>query len=180
MAENDAAGGGQPLARNEALQLLALGEAIARKASYGRQLTVRSARAAGASWSQIGAALGISKQAAWEAYGQWIEDQAERHRRDGRSGMDADMARVARMLAGSPSTEDPVLKMNDEHRWMTAVYRDFGYSGAAGSRRNPAAAQADSSSRAPNASTGPSAPAGRTPSVAALPAAQARTSAVNE
>ena len=106
MAEDDAAGGGQPLARDEALELLALGEAIARKAAYGRQLTVRSARAAGASWSQIGAALGISKQAAWEAHGQWIEDQAERHRRDGCSGMDADMARVARMLAGSPSTDD--------------------------------------------------------------------------
>jgi hypothetical protein len=106
MAEDDAAVGGQPLARDEALELLALGEVIARKAAYGRQLTVRSARAAGASWSQIGAALGISKQAAWEAHGQWIEDQAERHRRDGCSGMDADMARVARILAGSPSTDD--------------------------------------------------------------------------
>src|SRR5258706_6365608 len=48
--------------------------------------------------------------------------------------------------------ERPVLTMNDEHRWMTGVYRDFGYPGAAGSRRNLAAAQADSSSRAPNRS----------------------------
>jgi hypothetical protein len=99
MAEDDAAGSGHPLARNEILELLALGELIARKAAYGRQLTVRSARAAGASWSRIGAALGISKQAAWEAHSQWIEGQAEQHRRDGYSGMDADMADVARTLA---------------------------------------------------------------------------------
>ena len=37
-----------PLSRQEALELLALSELIARKAAYGRQLTVRSARAAGA------------------------------------------------------------------------------------------------------------------------------------
>src|SRR5215831_10699279 len=43
-----------PLSRQEALELLALSEVIARKAAYGRQLTVRSARAAGASWTQIG------------------------------------------------------------------------------------------------------------------------------
>ena len=36
-----------PLSRQEALELLALSELIARKAAYGRQLTVRSARAAG-------------------------------------------------------------------------------------------------------------------------------------
>lgn len=34
--------------------------------SYG--WLVRDARAAGASWSQIGAALAMSKQSAWEAY----------------------------------------------------------------------------------------------------------------
>src|SRR6266851_5441851 len=41
-----------PLSRQEALELLALSEVIARKAAYGRQLTVRSARAARASWTQ--------------------------------------------------------------------------------------------------------------------------------
>lgn len=95
-----------PLAREEALELLALGELIARKAAYGRQLAVRSARASGASWTQIGAALGVSKQAAWEAHSQWIEDQAEQHRRDGVSGMDPNMADDARSLAGEPGTED--------------------------------------------------------------------------
>ena len=98
--------GPPPLGRDEALELLALGELIARKASYGRQLAVRSARASGASWSEIGSALGISKQAAWQAHSQWIEDQVEQHRRDGVSGMDPDIADAARRLAGEPGTEN--------------------------------------------------------------------------
>src|SRR5438046_10649044 len=67
----------QPLSRDEALEMLALGEVIARKAAYGRQPSVGSARALGASWSQIGAAQGISKQAAWEAHGRWLEGSAD-------------------------------------------------------------------------------------------------------
>jgi hypothetical protein len=52
---------------------------------------VRSARHAGASWAQIGAALGTSKQAAWEAHQRWVEEQ---HRQAGESdpgdlGLDA-------------------------------------------------------------------------------------------
>jgi hypothetical protein len=106
MAEDEPPDGPPPLAREEALELLALGELIARKAAYGRQLAVRSARASGASWSEIGAALGMSKQAASEAHSQWIEDQAEQHRRDGVSGMDPDMADDARLLAGESGAED--------------------------------------------------------------------------
>jgi hypothetical protein len=64
-----------PLSKEEALEMLALGELIARKASYGRQLGVRSARAAGASWSRIGAALGTTKQSAWEAHTRWLGEQ---------------------------------------------------------------------------------------------------------
>jgi hypothetical protein len=64
------------LTREETLELLALSEVIARKAGYGRQAMVRSARAAGASWNQIGAAQGTSKQAAWESHNRWIEEQA--------------------------------------------------------------------------------------------------------
>ncbi len=91
-----------PLTRDEALELLALSEVIARKAGYGRQLSVRSARGAGASWSQIGAALGTSKQAAWEAHGRWIDGQAEQHRRSGYEGLNEKEADAARALAGQP------------------------------------------------------------------------------
>src|SRR6266478_10067886 len=92
MAEDDAAVGDQPLARDEALELLALGEVIARKAAYGRQLTVRSARAAGASWSQIGAALGTTKQSAWEAHTRWVDQQATHRSAYGHLGMDSQQA----------------------------------------------------------------------------------------
>jgi hypothetical protein len=91
-----------PLTREEALEILALGELIARKAGYGRQLTVRSARRAGASWSQIGAALGTSKQAAWEAHSRWIDDQAEQRRRSDYKGLGGDDIAAARALAGPP------------------------------------------------------------------------------
>jgi hypothetical protein len=95
-----------PLRKDEALELLALGEVIARIASYGRQLTVRSARAAGASWSEIGAALGMSKQSAWEAHGRWIDEQASQHDGSGYEGMDEDFAAAARALAGEPDGDD--------------------------------------------------------------------------
>jgi hypothetical protein len=98
-------GGGDappPLSREEALEILALSEVIARKAGYGRQLTVRSARRAGASWSQIGAALGTSKQAAWEAHSRWIDDQAEQRRRSVYKGLGDDDIAAARALAGPP------------------------------------------------------------------------------
>ncbi|MFC4536356.1 hypothetical protein [Sphaerisporangium dianthi] len=106
--EDDEAGdyGAPSLSPQEALEMLALGEVIARKAGYGRQLGVRSARAAGASWSQIGAALGVSKQAAWETHGRWIDDQAEQHRRSGYQGLDADQVAAARALAGRCEGED--------------------------------------------------------------------------
>lgn len=84
-----------PPSLQDSLELLALGELIARKAGYGRQLAVRSARRAGASWTQIGAALGTSKQSAWEAHNRWIEEQA-------REGFTAEDTRAARDLAGPP------------------------------------------------------------------------------
>ena len=87
--EPDAATGASQapgLTREESLELLALGELIARKAGYGRQLAVRTARATGASWSLIGAALGTSKQSAWEAHARWIEEQDERYRQEHPAG----------------------------------------------------------------------------------------------
>lgn len=68
--------GEAPLTGDEALEMLALSEVVIRKAGHGRQAMVRTAREAGASWAQIGAAVGSSKQAAWEAHQRWLEDQA--------------------------------------------------------------------------------------------------------
>jgi hypothetical protein len=65
-----------PLTKDETLEMLALSEVLARKAGYGRQAMVRSARAAGASWTLIGAALGTTKQAAWESHQRWVDEQA--------------------------------------------------------------------------------------------------------
>src|SRR5262249_3299242 len=96
-----------PLSRQEALELLALSEVIARKAACGRQLTVRSARAAGASWTQIGAALGTTKQSAWEAHSRWIDQQACQRRACGHQSMDSQRAAAARALAGNPDNEEP-------------------------------------------------------------------------
>jgi hypothetical protein len=91
-----------PLTREESLELLALSEVVIRKAGYGRQAMVRSARGAGASWTQIGTALGTSKQAAWEAHNRWIEDQARQHERTGYAGLDPEQVDEARGLAGRP------------------------------------------------------------------------------
>jgi hypothetical protein len=96
-----------PLSLQEALELLALSEVIARKAAYGRQLTVRSARAAGASWTQIGAALGTTKQSAWEAHSRWIDQQASQRSAYGHQSMDSQQAAAARALAGNPDNEEP-------------------------------------------------------------------------
>jgi len=65
------------LSAREAVELLALAEVVSRKAGYGRQLTVRSARAAGASWSDIGRALGTTRQSAWEAHQRWLDAAAD-------------------------------------------------------------------------------------------------------
>jgi hypothetical protein len=99
MAEDSA---NPPLSRAETLELLALSEVVIRKAGYGRQAMVRSARGSGASWNQIGAALGTSKQAAWEAHNRWIEEQARQHELTGFEGLDPDEASTARGLAGRP------------------------------------------------------------------------------
>jgi hypothetical protein len=95
-------GGDDGLSREETLEMLALGEVVIRKAGYGRQSMVRSARTAGASWTQIGAALGSSKQSAWETHNRWIDDQARRHRDTGYEGLDPDEADDAKGLAGRP------------------------------------------------------------------------------
>jgi len=68
-----------------------------------RQLDVRAARRAGASWAAIGAALGTSKQAAWEAHNRWIDVLVDRF--DGLRGLPPDDVAAARDLAGDPDDD---------------------------------------------------------------------------
>ena len=96
LADPDDPTGPAPLSRDEALELLALGEVIARRAAQGRQLTVRTARATGASWAQIGRALGATRQSAWEAHRRWIDSQV--FHPEGSGGLTEDEAAEARAL----------------------------------------------------------------------------------
>jgi hypothetical protein len=98
-------GDGERLPADEVLELLALSEVIARKAGYGQQLAVRTARAAGASWASIARALGMSKQAAWEAHTRWIDAQSDAHRATGHEGFDPAEADRLHRMAGSPDDE---------------------------------------------------------------------------
>ena len=100
LADPDDPDGPAPLRRAEALELLALGEVIARKAGQGRQLTVRTARGAGASWADIGQALGTTRQSAWEAHRRWIDGQVAQRGTVGAIGFDEDDAAAAHALAG--------------------------------------------------------------------------------
>ena len=102
LADPDDPDGPRPLGRADALELLALGEVIARKAGQGRQLTVRTARSAGASWADIGRSLGTSRQSAWEAHRRWLDEQVAQRGTVGSIGFDADDAAAARALAGEP------------------------------------------------------------------------------
>jgi hypothetical protein len=106
-AEDGASGiaDAERLSAAEVLELLALGEAVARKAGYGRQLSVRNARAAGASWSAIGRALGTTKQSAWEAHTRWIDAQREQQRDAGNEGLDPDEIARLRQQAGTPEDD---------------------------------------------------------------------------
>ncbi len=98
-------GVGNVLGRDEILELLALGEIIARKASYGRQLVIGRARDAGASWAEIGQALGVTRQSAWEAHTRWIDGQAAQHEVNDYEGLDADAVDEARRRAGFPDDD---------------------------------------------------------------------------
>jgi hypothetical protein len=90
------------LSAEDVLELLALSEVIARKAGYGQQLAVRTARAAGASWASIARALGVSKQAAWDDHNRWIDEQSQQYSRPGHEGLGPDEVARLRRSAGSP------------------------------------------------------------------------------
>jgi hypothetical protein len=91
---------GTRLDRHEALELLALGEVVYRKAHDSRHLGMHAALREGASWSDIATALDGDAGLAWDAHQQWIDDQFRLHRTDSSLGLDAGAAATARELAG--------------------------------------------------------------------------------
>ncbi len=76
---------------HEALELLALGEVVARKAHDSRLVGMRAALRGGAGWEQIAAALDVTPREAWDAFRDSISRQLD----------DDDAATAARDLAGS-------------------------------------------------------------------------------
>jgi hypothetical protein len=75
---------------HESLELLALGEVIARKAHDSRLIGIRAALRGGAGWADIAAALGVTPDAAYDAFNESIAEQ-----------LDDDAAASARDLAGA-------------------------------------------------------------------------------
>ena len=85
---------------DEALEMLALGEVVARKAHENRQVGIRAALRGGADWQQIGRAMGISPRAAWERHISWLDRQAVAGRAGEPDTLSADELAEARRLAG--------------------------------------------------------------------------------
>ncbi|MCZ2860045.1 hypothetical protein [Blastococcus sp. VKM Ac-2987] len=81
---------GTQLDVDESLELLALGEVVARKAHDSQLVGIRAALRGGADWEQIAAALGVAPQQAWDSFNESVARQ-----------LDADAAASARELAGS-------------------------------------------------------------------------------
>jgi hypothetical protein len=74
---------------HESLELLALGEVVARKAHDSRLIGVRAALRGGAGWDRIAQALGTTPQEAWDDFTASIDDE-----------LDPQAAAAARELAG--------------------------------------------------------------------------------
>ena len=79
----------------EALELLALGEVIARKAHGSRLVGIRAALRGGAGWDDIAAALDTTPAAAWDLFARMLDEQVRAR------ALDAEAAASARELAGS-------------------------------------------------------------------------------
>jgi hypothetical protein len=75
---------------HESLELLALGEVVARKAHDSRLVGIRAALRGGADWDEIARALGVSPEQAWDAFLDAVAQQ-----------LDSGAASAARELAGS-------------------------------------------------------------------------------
>ena len=79
----------------ESLELLALGEVIARKAHDSQLVGFRAALRGGATWEQIAAALDVTPAEAWASFDRAIE------RQERSAALDAQAAADARRLAGA-------------------------------------------------------------------------------
>jgi hypothetical protein len=79
----------------EALELLALGEVVSRKAHDSQLTGIRAALRGGAGWTEIAAALGIPAGEAWDAFTGAIDEQVRRQT------LDEQAAASARELAGA-------------------------------------------------------------------------------
>jgi hypothetical protein len=85
---------------DEALELLALGEVVARKAHEHRHLGIRAALRNGADWREIGTAMGCSPRAAWERHTGWLNEQEAARRAGDAEALDEESLAHARRLAG--------------------------------------------------------------------------------
>ena len=83
---------GTSLDVHEALELLALGELIARRAHGSRLIGIRAALRGGAGWDDIAAALGGTPQQAWDDFTRAVE---------GDPSLTTEAAASARELAGT-------------------------------------------------------------------------------
>jgi hypothetical protein len=79
----------------EALELLALGEVVFRKAHGSRLVGIRAALRGGAGWDDIAAALDVTPPEAWDAFARAIDEEV------GAEALSADAAASARQLAGT-------------------------------------------------------------------------------
>ena len=84
----------------EALELLALGEVVARKAHEHRQLGIRAALRGGADWAGIARAMSVSPRAAWELHTSWLDQQAKARAAGDADALDAEELATARKRAG--------------------------------------------------------------------------------
>jgi hypothetical protein len=83
----------------ESLELLALGEVIARKAHDAQLVGIRAALREGAGWDRIAAAMDTTPAGAWDAFHHAIDRALAQARRTG-EGLDEASATAARRLAG--------------------------------------------------------------------------------
>jgi hypothetical protein len=80
---------GTQLDVHESLELLALGEVVARKAHDSRLIGIRAALRGGATWDDVAGALGVTPQQAWDTFTEAV------------SRLDDGEAAPARELAGA-------------------------------------------------------------------------------